>query len=58
MIWLLLKITQEEGVDYDETFAQVARLDSIRILLAYACYNYFVLQQMDAKSTFLNEDIE
>ena len=35
--------TQEEGIDYDETFAPVARLDSIRILLAFACYNDFVL---------------
>ena len=50
--------TQEEGIDYDETFAPVARLDSIRILLAFACYNDFVLQQMDVKRAFLNGDIE
>jgi len=46
--------SQQEGIDYDETFAPVARLDSIRILLAYACFNKFKLFQMDVKSAFLN----
>ena len=46
--------TQEEGLDYDETFAPMARLESIRILLAYACYMDFKLYQMDVKSAFLN----
>nr|GEW50710.1 copia protein [Tanacetum cinerariifolium] len=45
---------QQEGIDYDETYAQVARLESIRILLAYAWSLDFKLFQMDAKSTFLN----
>nr|GEV45121.1 copia protein [Tanacetum cinerariifolium]GEV45122.1 copia protein [Tanacetum cinerariifolium] len=45
---------QEEGNDYDETYALVARLDSIRILLAYACAVDFKLFQMDVKSAFLN----
>ncbi|KAK1670520.1 hypothetical protein QYE76_058679 [Lolium multiflorum] len=46
--------SQVEGVDYGETFAPVARLESIRILLAYAAHHGFKLQQMDVKSSFLN----
>nr|GEV09452.1 copia protein [Tanacetum cinerariifolium] len=45
---------QQEGIDYDETYALVARLNSIRILLAYACALDFTLFQMDVKSAFLN----
>ncbi|GJY87596.1 retrovirus-related pol polyprotein from transposon TNT 1-94 [Tanacetum coccineum] len=45
---------QQEGIAYDETYALVARLESIRILLAIACANDFKLYQMDVKSTFLN----
>ncbi|GJS52934.1 copia protein [Tanacetum coccineum] len=45
---------QQEGIDYDETYAPVARLESIRILLAYACALDFKLFQMDIKSAFLN----
>nr|GEU84599.1 copia protein [Tanacetum cinerariifolium] len=45
---------QQEGIDYDETYASVARLKSIRILLAYACALDFKLFQMDVKSAFLN----
>ena len=43
-----------EGVDYDETFAPVARIESIRILLALACHLKFKLYQMDVKTAFLN----
>jgi len=46
--------TQIEGVDFDETFAPVARLESIRILLSVACHLDFKLYQMDVKSAFLN----
>nr|GEY51681.1 copia protein [Tanacetum cinerariifolium] len=46
---------QQEGIDYDETYAPVARLESIRILLAIACANDFKLCQMDVKSAFLND---
>jgi hypothetical protein len=46
--------SQVEGVDYGETFAPVARLESIRIMLAYATHHNFKLQQMDVKSAFLN----
>ena len=45
---------EEEGIDYEETFASIARLEAIRMLLAFACFKYFVLYQMDVKSTFLN----
>ncbi|GJZ04690.1 retrovirus-related pol polyprotein from transposon TNT 1-94 [Tanacetum coccineum] len=45
---------QQEGIDYDETYAPVARVESIRILLAYACALDFKLFQMDVNSAFLN----
>ncbi|GJX86757.1 putative ribonuclease H-like domain-containing protein [Tanacetum coccineum] len=45
--------TQEEGIDYDEVFAPVARIESIRLCLAYASFKDFVVYQMDAKSAFL-----
>nr|GEV05458.1 retrovirus-related Pol polyprotein from transposon TNT 1-94 [Tanacetum cinerariifolium] len=48
---------QQEGIGYDETYAPVARLESIKILLAYACALYFKLFQMDVKSAFLNSFI-
>ncbi|GJY16908.1 retrovirus-related pol polyprotein from transposon TNT 1-94 [Tanacetum coccineum] len=52
---------QQEGIDYDKTYALVARLESIRILLAYACALDFKLFQMDVKSAFLtgfiNEEV-
>jgi hypothetical protein len=44
-------------LDFDETYAPVARLESIRILLAYATYHGFKLYQMDMKSAFLNGPI-
>ena len=44
-----------EGVDYDETFAPIARMESIRILLALACHLKFKLYQMDVNTAFLNE---
>ena len=46
--------SQVEGIDFGETYAPVARLESIRILLAYATHHNFKLQQMDVKSAFLN----
>jgi hypothetical protein len=50
--------SQVEGLDFDETYAPVARLESIRILLAYATYHGFELYQMDVKSAFLNGQIK
>ena len=49
--------SQVEGIDYGETFAPVARLESIYILLAYANHQNFKLQQMDVKSAFLNDPL-
>ena len=46
---------QMEGVDYDETFAPVARMESIRIFLTIACHLKFKLYQMDVKTAFLND---
>ncbi|GJU01392.1 uncharacterized mitochondrial protein-like protein [Tanacetum coccineum] len=45
---------QEEGIDYDETFALVARLEAIRIFFAFATYMNFIVYQMNVKSAFLN----
>ncbi|GKB29558.1 retrovirus-related pol polyprotein from transposon TNT 1-94 [Tanacetum coccineum] len=45
---------QQEGIDYDETFAPVVRLKLIRIFLAFATYMNFIVYQMDVKSAFLN----
>ena len=45
---------QEEGIDFDETFAPVIRWESINMLLVYACHKDFILYQMNVKSAFLN----
>ncbi|GKC24477.1 ribonuclease H-like domain-containing protein [Tanacetum coccineum] len=50
--------TQEEGIDYDEVFAPVARIEAIRIFLAYASFMNFIVYQMDVKSAFLYGIIE
>jgi hypothetical protein len=50
--------TQVVGLDFEETFAPVARLQSIRILLAYVAHHSFKLFQMDVKSAFLNGPIK
>ena len=50
--------TQLKGMDYGETYAAVSRLESIRILLAYANRHDITLYQMDIKSAFLNGEIE
>ncbi|GJU57318.1 putative ribonuclease H-like domain-containing protein [Tanacetum coccineum] len=50
--------TQEEGIDYDEVFAPVARIEAIRLFLAYASFKDFIVYQMDVKSVFLYGKIE
>ncbi|GJZ20095.1 putative ribonuclease H-like domain-containing protein [Tanacetum coccineum] len=49
---------QEEGIDYDEVFAPVARIEAIRIFLAFASYMGFIVYQMDVKSAFLRGTID
>nr|GEW62705.1 retrovirus-related Pol polyprotein from transposon TNT 1-94 [Tanacetum cinerariifolium] len=46
--------SQDEGINYDETFTPIARIETIRIFLAFATYMNFKVYQLDVKSTFLN----
>ncbi|GJT28495.1 retrovirus-related pol polyprotein from transposon TNT 1-94 [Tanacetum coccineum] len=50
--------TQEEGIDYNKVFVPVARIESIRLFLAYASFMGFIVYQMDVKSAFLYGNIE
>jgi hypothetical protein len=50
--------SKKEGIDYEETFAPVARLEAIRSLLAFSVSKWFKLYQMDVKSAFLNGFLE
>ena len=50
--------SQEEVIDYDETFAYVARLKAIRIFLAFDAHSNFKVYQMDVKTAFLNGELE
>ncbi|GJU98586.1 putative ribonuclease H-like domain-containing protein [Tanacetum coccineum] len=50
--------TQEEGINYDEVFAPVAKIEAIRLFLAYASFMGFIVYQMDVKSAFLYGTIE
>nr|GEX70530.1 putative ribonuclease H-like domain-containing protein [Tanacetum cinerariifolium] len=50
--------TQEEGIDYEEVFAPVARIEAIRLFLAYVSFRGFMVYQMDVKSAFLYGNIE
>nr|GFD06064.1 retrovirus-related Pol polyprotein from transposon TNT 1-94 [Tanacetum cinerariifolium] len=47
--------SQQEGIDYDETFAPVARIEAICLLLEYPAHKDFTVFQMDVKTSFLNE---
>jgi hypothetical protein len=49
---------QVEGMDFEENFSSVARIEAIKMFLALACYKKFKVYQMDVKSTFLNGDLE
>ena len=55
---LLPRVLPKEGIDFEETFAPVARLEAIRIFLAFAASKGFKVFQMDVKSAFLNGFIE
>ncbi|GKF30981.1 copia protein, partial [Tanacetum coccineum] len=52
------QITQEEGIDYDEVFALVARIEAIRLFLAFALFMGFIVYQIDVKSAFLYGTID
>ena len=49
---------QQEGIDFEETFAPIARLETIRMFLSLSSFQKFKVYQMDVKSTFLNGDLE
>nr|GFC99500.1 retrovirus-related Pol polyprotein from transposon TNT 1-94 [Tanacetum cinerariifolium] len=48
---------QEEGIDFEESFASIARLEAIRIFLAYVAHKNMVVYQMDVKTAFLNDNL-
>jgi hypothetical protein len=50
--------SQVEGIDFKETFSLVARLEAIKMFLAFACFKNFKVYQMDVKSSFLNGNLE
>ncbi|GMI75369.1 cysteine-rich RLK (RECEPTOR-like protein kinase) 8 [Hibiscus trionum] len=50
--------TQKQGVDYDEVFAPVARMETIRLLISIAAQNKWKIYQLDVKSTFINGFLE
>nr|GEX33562.1 hypothetical protein [Tanacetum cinerariifolium] len=66
-VWVLVDLphgkraighTQDEGIDYEEVFAPVARIEAIRLFLAYTSFMGFMVYQMDVKSAFLYETIK
>ena len=50
--------SQQEGIKYEETYAIVARMEAVRMFLAYAADKKFKVYQMDVKATFLNGELE
>nr|GEV69075.1 retrovirus-related Pol polyprotein from transposon TNT 1-94 [Tanacetum cinerariifolium] len=50
--------TQEEGIDYDEVFTPVAKIEAIRLFMAYASFKDFIVYQMDVNSAFIYKKIE
>ncbi|GJW71104.1 putative reverse transcriptase, RNA-dependent DNA polymerase [Tanacetum coccineum] len=52
------RYTQKEGIDYNEVFAPIARIEAIRLFLAYASFKDFVAYQIDVKSAFLFSDVK
>ncbi|GJV04435.1 retrovirus-related pol polyprotein from transposon TNT 1-94 [Tanacetum coccineum] len=51
---LLLRFAQEEGIDFEESFCSIARLEAVRIFVAHAAHKSFPIYQMDVKTAFLN----
>ncbi|GJR59610.1 putative ribonuclease H-like domain-containing protein [Tanacetum coccineum] len=58
LVFVAQGYTQEEGIDYDEVFALVARIEAIRLFLAFASFMGFIVYQMDVKSAFLYGTID
>ncbi|GJW29765.1 retrovirus-related pol polyprotein from transposon TNT 1-94 [Tanacetum coccineum] len=52
------RVTQEERIDFEESFTPVARMEAIRIFLAYAAHNSFIVFQMDVKTNFLHDTLK
>ncbi|GJX14302.1 retrovirus-related pol polyprotein from transposon TNT 1-94 [Tanacetum coccineum] len=50
--------TQKEGIDFEESFAPVARLEAVRLFIAYAAHKSFTVYQMDVKTTFLSDPLK
>ncbi|GJW02356.1 putative ribonuclease H-like domain-containing protein [Tanacetum coccineum] len=57
-VWVLVDLPDGGGIDYDEVFAPVTRIEAIRLFLAFASYMGFMVYQMDVKSTFLYGSID
>jgi hypothetical protein len=49
---------QVDGIEFEETFSPIARLEAIRMFLEFACFRNFKIYQMDVKSPFLNGTLE
>nr|GFC65133.1 Gag-Pol polyprotein [Tanacetum cinerariifolium] len=49
---------QEEGIDFEESFAPVARFEAVRIFIAYALHKYFLIYLMNVKTAFLNSPLK
>jgi hypothetical protein len=50
--------SKQEGIDFEETFAPIARLEVVRLFLSYAAHKDFKVYQMDVNSTFLNGELD
>lgn len=50
--------SQNEGIDYNENFTLIARIEVVRLFFAFAAYKNYKVYQMDVKCRFLNEDLE
>ncbi|GKE56972.1 retrovirus-related pol polyprotein from transposon TNT 1-94 [Tanacetum coccineum] len=55
---LLIKLNQEEGIDFEESFAPVARIEAIRIFVANAAHKSMTIYQMDVKTAFVNGELK
>ncbi|GJX78533.1 retrovirus-related pol polyprotein from transposon TNT 1-94 [Tanacetum coccineum] len=55
---LLIKLNQEEGIDFEESFTLVARIEAIRIFIANAAHKNMTIYQMDVKTAFVNEELK